>query len=76
MIRLKCFWCKGKSKLGAHAKCWKVFSGWMLSSRDVADNVLIDDEKANDYLPNGQTYKDDTGHNVIEGKVMPSLTND
>ena len=72
--KMKCFWCHGNSNLGVHSKCWKVFSGWMLSSRDTADTCELD-ESGDDYLPNGQTYSRN-GVNINQGRVMPSVVSE
>ena len=74
MNKSKCFWCKGKTKLGVHSKCWKVFSGWMLSERNTADMgtvEYVEDEDNIEYRqPNGQSYINKQGMAVNEGHVM------
>lgn len=71
--KIKCFWCKGKTKLGVHSKCWKVFSGWMLSNREEVDMSPIDAderESLDDFQRTGETYLDKAGRTVMEGRVQ------
>lgn len=70
--KIKCFWCRGRSKLGVHSKCWKVFTGFMLSKRTVADMTEVENDTG-EYLPHGQTYRSASGFNVKEGRVMPCM---
>lgn len=71
---IKCFWCKGKSKKGMHDICWKEFKGFMLSDKVAVDRPSERTISLDDFQPTGQSFKDQAGRIVSNGRVGISPT--
>jgi len=72
-MKNKCFWCKGHSFVGVHSPCWKQFKAFMLNDR-TGYQAPINDAALDEYIPNGQDYKDSQGRIVEQGQIRSEAT--